>query len=206
MLLIVGLGNPGLKYRATRHNIGFQIVDLLSKRWQIPLTWRSNAAHWGQGSFAAQTVILAQPETYMNLSGKAVRRLVEHFNLTLADLLVIHDDLDMPLGRLKFVQRGGAGGHRGVASIIATLGSQEFLRLKVGIGRPRYGEPVEMFVLSPCYSFERDLYPLIWEWAAKAVETLLQDGLGKAMSLFHRPLPLPSDLPEGAQEHEQQPR
>lgn len=207
LLLIVGLGNPGLRYRNTRHNVGFQVVEVLSLRWQIPLTWKSNAAHWGRGTFASREVILAQPETYMNLSGKAVRRLLEHFNLTPNDLLVIHDDLDMPLGKLKFVQRSGAGGHRGVASIINTLGTQEFLRLKVGIGRPRFGEPVEMYVLSPCYSFERELYPVIWERAAAAVEMLLRDGLGRAMSEFHRLLPLTVDLQqEEVQEHDRQSR
>lgn len=204
MFLIVGLGNPGLRYKDTRHNIGFQVVELLSERWGIRLAYRSQAARWGRGHYGSQEVVLAQPDTYMNLSGKAVRRLVEHFALDLSQLLIIHDDLDMPLGRLKFVPQGGAGGHRGVASIIATLGHQNFLRLKIGIGRPQFGEPVETYVLSPCYSFEREAYVVIRERAAEAVETLLQAGLGQAMSQFHKAVKLPVELREGVSRNEPQ--
>jgi len=188
--LIIGLGNPGLRYMHMRHNIGFQIVDLLSRRWGVSLNRQSCSSRWGQGFFHGQEVVLAQPETFMNLSGRAVFRLMSFFQVTAADLFIIHDDLDLPLGRLKFVIKGGAGGHRGIASIINTIHSAEFLRLKVGIGRPQFGEPVESYVLSRCYPAEAELYAAMVAQAAAAVETFLLSGLSQAMSLYHGPGPV----------------
>lgn len=176
-----------------RHNIGFQIVDVLSGRWGIALNRQSCSSHWGRGVFRGQEVVLAQPETYMNLSGRAIFRLMSFFQLSAADLLVIHDDLDLPLGRLKFVVKGGAGGHRGISSIINTIHTLEFLRLKVGIGRPQYEEPVENYVLSPCYPAEGEIYATMLERAADAVEAVLITGLNQAMSLFHGPVPSPDN-------------
>jgi PTH1 family peptidyl-tRNA hydrolase len=169
--------------------VGFQIVDILGERWRISLNRQSCSARWGKGLLCGQEVILAQPETYMNLSGRAVFRLMSYFALTAADLLIIHDDLDLPLGRLKFVAKGGAGGHRGIASIINTIHTPEFLRLKVGIGRPQYGETVENFVLSPFYPPDREMVGLMLARAADGVEALLLSGLNQAMSLFHGPPP-----------------
>ncbi len=187
MHLLIGLGNPGFRYKRMRHNVGFQIVDVLSGRWGIALNRPSCSSHWGRGVFRGHEVVLAQPETYMNLSGRAVFRLMSFFELSAADLLVIHDDLDLPLGRLKFVIKGGAGGHRGIASIINTIHTPEFLRLKVGIGRPQFGEAVENYVLSQFYPVERDMSATMLERAADAVEELLLSGLKQAMSLFHGP-------------------
>jgi peptidyl-tRNA hydrolase, PTH1 family len=187
--LLIGLGNPGFKYKTMRHNIGFQVVDIISQRWRIPLNRQSCSSRWGRGKFQGHEIILAQPETYMNLSGRAVFRLMSFFALTAAELLVIHDDLDLPLGRLKFVAKGGAGGHRGIASILNTLHTSEFLRLKVGIGRPQYGETVENYVLSPFYPSERDTAAVMGNRAAEALETFLFSGLNQAMSLFHGPAP-----------------
>jgi PTH1 family peptidyl-tRNA hydrolase len=188
--LFVGLGNPGFKYKNMRHNIGFQVVDILSERWRLALTQQSCSARWGRGNYHGNKVLLAQPETYMNLSGRAVFRLLSFFDLSTSELLIIHDDLDLPLGRLKFVEKGGAGGHRGIASIISTLHTMEFLRLKVGIGRPQYGEAVEQYVLSPFYPSECDLVAAMAERAADAIETFLLSGLTQAMSLFHGQGPL----------------
>lgn len=190
MNLFVGLGNPGFKYKNMRHNIGFQVVDILSERWRLALTQQSCSARWGRGNYHGNKVLLAQPETYMNLSGRAVFRLLSFFDLSTSELLIIHDDLDLPLGRLKFVEKGGAGGHRGIASIISTLHTMEFLRLKVGIGRPQYGEAVEQYVLSPFYPSERGLVATMAERAADAIETFLLSGLTQAMSLFHGQGPL----------------
>jgi peptidyl-tRNA hydrolase, PTH1 family len=193
--LLIGLGNPGFKYKNMRHNIGFQVVDILSQRWRIFLNRQTCSSLWGRGEFQGHNILLAQPETYMNLSGRAVFRLMSFFELTAADLLVIHDDLDLPLGRLKFTAKGGAGGHRGIASIINTLHTLEFLRLKVGIGRPQYGETVEHYVLSPFYPGERDLAATMAERAADAVEAFLLSGLNQAMSLFHGQGPWPDNPP-----------
>ncbi len=195
MHLLVGLGNPGFKYKNMRHNIGFQVVDILSQRWRVFLNRQSCSSRWGRGEFDGHKILLAQPETYMNLSGRAVFRLMSFFELTASDLLVIHDDLDLPLGRLKFTAKGGAGGHRGIASIINTLHTSEFLRLKVGIGRPQYGETVEHYVLSPFYPSELDLVATVGERTADAVEAFLLSGLNQAMSLFHGQGPLPDTPP-----------
>lgn len=193
MHLFIGLGNPGLRYKKSRHNIGFQVIELLSSRWGISLNRQSCSAHWGQGRFAGQPVVLAQPDTFMNLSGRAVFRLMAYFEASAADLLIIHDDLDLPLGRLKFVARGGAGGHRGIASIIHTLHTTEFVRLKVGIGRPQFGEPVEQFVLSPFYACEEEQVQAILARAASAAEAVLLAGLSRAMSLYHGPVIIPEE-------------
>lgn len=189
MRLVVGLGNPGPRYQPTRHNLGFQVVAVLSQRWGIPLQRRSLGSRWGQGRVGNQTLILAQPQTYMNRSGLAVSQLLAYFNLDASHLLVIQDDLDLPLGRLKIARKGGAGGHRGIDSIIETLGTQEFMRLKVGIGRPPPGEAVENYVLSPCSPAERECYTQMIHRAAAAAEVLLTQGVAQAMSRFHGPQP-----------------
>lgn len=178
-----------------RHNVGFRVVEALSRRWGLALQRQSCSAHWGRGVFQGHDVVLAQPETYMNLSGRAVFRLMSFFEATAGELLVIHDDLDLPLGRLKFVAKGGAGGHRGIVSIINTIHTSEFLRLKVGIGRPQYGETVEHFVLSPFYPQERETAALMVDRAAEAVEVLLLSGLTQAMSHFHGPAPFQDPHP-----------
>ncbi len=188
MQFIVGLGNPGPDYQNTRHNIGFRVVEELSRRWKIPLRLANGLARWGRGKFRALDVALAQPYTYMNLSGRAVSKLLANLSLEPSALLVVHDDMDLPLGRMKFVAKGGSGGHRGISSLIFSLGTNEFLRLKVGIDHPRHGELVESYVLSPCYPEEAEIYPQVITRAAGAVEVLLTDGLSQAMSMFHGPL------------------
>ena len=136
MRMIVGLGNPGREYVWTRHNLGWQVVTYLAEEWRIPLSKKSLESVWGQGRVGGQTVILAQPTTYMNLSGRAVSALMAYFKLTPEDLVVIHDDLDVPPWRLKIVERGGPGGHRGILDIMATLNTEEFLASSSASGGP----------------------------------------------------------------------
>jgi PTH1 family peptidyl-tRNA hydrolase len=183
--LIVGLGNPGREYAWTKHNLGFQVVAYLSELWGIPLTRQSHASVWGQGRVGAAGVILAQPTSYMNLSGQAVSRLLSYFKLTPGDLVVIHDDLDVPPWRLKLVERGGPGGHRGVLDIIATLHTEEFLRVKLGIGRPPAGMPAERFVLSPFPAEDAERVATLIERGAQAVVILLAEGLAGAQNRCH---------------------
>jgi PTH1 family peptidyl-tRNA hydrolase len=185
MRLIVGLGNPGREYAWTKHNLGFQVVALLSESWGIALTRHSHAADWGQGRVQSETVILAQPTTYMNLSGQAVSRLLSYFKLTPADLVIIHDDLDVPRWRLKLARRGGPGGHRGVLDIIATLDTDEFIRVKLGIGRPAPGMSGENYVLSPFPAEETENVARLIERGAQAVAALLAEGLAAAQTRFH---------------------
>jgi PTH1 family peptidyl-tRNA hydrolase len=185
MRLIMGLGNPGREYAWTKHNLGFQVVAYLSELWGIPLTRRSHASVWGQGRVGAAGVILAQPTTYMNLSGQAVSRLLAYFKLTPGDLVVIHDDLDVPQWRLKLVARGGPGGHRGVLDIIATLHTEEFIRVKLGIGRPEAGLPSEKYVLSPFPAEDAEKVAQLIERGAQAVVILLAEGLAGAQTRCH---------------------
>lgn len=183
----MGLGNPGLEYAWTRHNLGYQVVAALAELWRIPLTRRTLDNCWGQGRVGQETVILAQPSTYMNLSGRAVSCLMAYMKLSLEDLVVIHDDMDVPLGRLKIGKGGGAGGHRGVLSIIEILGTQEFLRVKLGIGRPPPQMSGESYVLSHFPLKEAETIVDFVVRAAQAVETLLEAGLAAAQHRFHGP-------------------
>ncbi len=185
MRLIVGLGNPGREYAWTRHNLGWQVAAYLADEWQIPLNKKGHESVWGQGRVGGETVILAQPTTYMNNSGQAVSLLLSYFKLTPADLVVIHDDLDVPLWRLKIVERGGAGGHRGVASIIQHLHTEEFIRVKLGIGRPPPEMPSENYVLSHFPADRAENVAQIIERAAAAVECLIREGLQATQNRFH---------------------
>jgi peptidyl-tRNA hydrolase, PTH1 family len=172
--LIVGLGNPGSRYDATRHNIGFRVIDTLKAAHHIVLRGHLSTAEYGEGVIAAQQVALAKPLTYMNASGKAAADLCTHYSILPNDLIVVHDDLDLTLNRIKLKMRGGDAGHYGVRSIIEHLGTGDFVRIRVGIGRPASKDEVVAFVLSP---FTPDELPLVDETirhAAEKIENLLR--------------------------------
>jgi peptidyl-tRNA hydrolase, PTH1 family len=185
MRLIVGLGNPGPQYAWTRHNLGFMVVAALAEDWRIPLKNHKMDAVWGQGRVNGEPVVLAQPITYMNLSGRAVSRLLNYWKLIPADLVVLHDDLDVPLGRLKLALGGGAGGHRGVLSIINALDTAEFYRVKLGIGRPPAVVAAEEYVLEPFAPQELEEAASLVEKAVQAVKVLVAEGLAAAQNRFH---------------------
>ncbi|HAA04905.1 MAG TPA: aminoacyl-tRNA hydrolase [Syntrophobacteraceae bacterium] len=185
-IAVVGLGNPGRRYEQSRHNAGYQVVDLVARRFSVTLSERKYPAYWGQTVAQGRKLLLALPTTYMNLSGMVVTRMLHAFRMVPEQMLVVHDDLDMPCGRIKLVQRGGAGGHRGVLSIIEQLGHQNFPRVKLGIGRPQHGEPAEEYVLKPPYAQERALYEDMIALGAEAVETVIVSGLPAAMNRFNR--------------------
>jgi len=195
MRLIVGLGNPGREYAWTRHNLGWHVVAYLSEEWRIPLGKKSLESVWGQGRAGGETVILAQPTTYMNLSGRAVSALMSYFKLSPGDLVIIHDDLDVPPWRLKLTERGGPGGHRGILDIMATLNTEEFLRVKLGIGRPPAPVPTENYVLSHFPAEDAENVAQLIERGAQAVVTLLAEGLAAAQNRFHGD-PEPESEPE----------
>ncbi len=186
MKIIVGLGNPGIPYRTNRHNIGFQVVDRLAKINHIPIRTKRFKSLYGTGRIDSQHVVLAKPMTFMNRSGEAVKKAADFFHLGMDDLVVVHDDLDLPFGRLRFKQRGRDGGHQGVRSIIENMGGNDFLRLKVGIGRP----PVEMdpaeYVLEAFDRIEQSQLDGILSQAAEALKVVLLEGLNKAMNQFQR--------------------
>ena len=159
-IIVAGLGNPGQLYENTRHNAGFMVIDELARRWDCllaPGKWRTRS---GQVQWQGRRIVLLQPQTFMNLSGTAVREVLRFFKTPVVNLLVIHDDLDMAFARLKLVRGGGAGGHKGIISIAQELADDGFYRLKIGIGRPGKNDvpaamPIERFVLSPFATEER---------------------------------------------------
>jgi PTH1 family peptidyl-tRNA hydrolase len=184
--LVVGLGNPGRTYRWTRHNMGFLVIEQLARRHGIEVSRRSLHSLYGRGRIGDQEVLLAKPQTYMNLSGEAVSRLLRFFKIPPVNLIILHDDLDLPLGEVRIRRRGGHGGHRGVKSVIESLGREDFLRVKVGIGRPPNLEqdPAD-FVLNPLSKAEKEVFGQQIEKSVEAVELLLQEGPETAMNRFH---------------------
>ena len=185
MWLIAGLGNPGAKYRGTRHNLGFEVVDRLALAAGIKISREFKKALTGRGRVGRQEAVLAKPQTFMNLSGVSVAALARHWRLSADQLIVVHDDLDIELGRLKLSAGGGAGGHKGVASIIEHLGDPGFVRLKLGIGRP-LGEEVERFVLTRFGPEEKQIVEPVLRKGVEAVESVVEDGLLKAQTEFNR--------------------
>jgi PTH1 family peptidyl-tRNA hydrolase len=184
LYLVVGLGNPGERYAATRHNVGARVVELAAKRWSVSLTG-SPEARLGSGRVGPTEVLLAQPLAWMNQSGPAVRKLLEQAGLPPSQLIVVHDDLDLELGRLRIRPRGGTGGHNGLLSVITTLATEEFSRVKIGIGRPAAGEDPADFVLSPFSSDDRVRIDPCLNRAVEAVEYLLTEGLEAAMNRYN---------------------
>jgi len=183
--VVVGLGNPGAEYAVTRHNVGFRVAEAFAAAHGIPLRRSGSLALAGRGTMAGDEVWVAEPLTMMNRSGAAVRHLLCESGGDASSLVVVHDDLDLPLGCLRFKRRGGPGGHNGVRSIIEVLGTDAFLRLKAGIGRPAPGaDPVD-YVLEPFAPDERRTVSAMIEAACEALRVALTDGVTTAMNRFH---------------------
>jgi PTH1 family peptidyl-tRNA hydrolase len=182
--LIVGLGNPGRKYAHNRHNVGFQCLDRLAQAHGLSFARRRAKASLVLGKIADVGVVLAKPLTFMNLSGQAVRPLVSFYKLSLEDILVIYDDLDLPLGTIRLRPEGGSGGHKGMRSIIEALGSQAFPRLRVGIGRPPGNDAVS-YVLSDFTADEQITLESVSEKVVAAVELFLREGIEAAMNAYN---------------------
>lgn len=186
MKVIIGLGNPGVHYRGTRHNIGFQVVDRLAEIHHILISTKRFKSLYGTGWIDSQRVILVKAMTFMNRSGEAVRKVVHFFQVGMEDLIVIHDDLDLPFGRLRFKRRGSDGGHQGVRSIIESMGKNTFLRLKVGIGRPPKGMDPAEYVLSPFDEAEQPPLDQIISQAAESLMAMLLEGINTAMNRYQK--------------------
>ncbi|HEX7065158.1 MAG TPA: aminoacyl-tRNA hydrolase [Bacillales bacterium] len=169
MKVIVGLGNPGFQYEKTRHNVGFMVLDELSKRLGIPVKKKKFNAVFGMGTLQGEKIVLVKPLTYMNASGEAVRPLLDYYNAAADDLVVVYDDLDLPAGKIRLRQKGGTGGHNGMKSIVAHLGTKEFKRIRIGIGRPESpGIGVIDYVLKP---FSKKEKPAVSESIDRAAES-----------------------------------
>lgn len=186
IVAVVGLGNPGKQYEATRHNVGFRVLERLALTFSVKLEERKFPASWGACTVNRQKVLLLKPLTYMNRSGEAVSQMLRYFKVPPQEMLVIHDDLDLALGRIRLVLRGGAGGHRGVTSIIEHLGDQDFARMKLGIGRPLHDETVEAYVLHSPYAEQEGIFEEMVKRGAEAAESVLLSGMVKAMNIFNR--------------------
>ena len=183
--VIVGLGNPGREYSGSRHNVGFRCLELLARRHGIRLADRRRWTLSGRGHVEGRPVLLAKPRTFMNESGRAVRYLRDRYGVVPSRLLVIVDDMDLPLGKLRLRAAGGAGGHRGLDSIADELGSQDYARLRVGIGRPGGNTDAIAHVLSRFSSEEEPLVTEAVERAVETVEAVLSEGVQEAMNRFN---------------------
>ncbi|MBI5328820.1 MAG: aminoacyl-tRNA hydrolase [Deltaproteobacteria bacterium] len=194
MWLIVGLGNPGTKHKNTRHNIGFMAVDYLAEANGIRFNKSDFKSHLGKGNILGREVILVKPQTFMNLSGEAVKLLANYFRLEPRNIVVIYDDVDLEFGAIRIRQRGGSGGHKGIESIIEQLETNSFPRIRLGIGRPedrgqgsgvRGQMDVAEYVLSPFNSEEADTVLTMLNRTKEAVDVILKDGVEKAMNRFN---------------------
>jgi PTH1 family peptidyl-tRNA hydrolase len=184
--LIVGLGNPGEHYKDTRHNVGFMVIDHLAKRLKMKKYEECCFSHLFKKNINGETVYFAKPQTYMNLSGVAVKNLITDLNLLPEEVLVVHDDLDLPLGTTKLKFGGSSAGQKGVENIIKELGTKNFYRLRIGIGRPKEKKQVVKYVLSP---FDTEQKPIIQRAIAKAGECILRaitEGVEPAMNFCNR--------------------
>jgi len=193
MKIIVGLGNPGRQYQHNRHNVGFHCIGRLADRHSIKVKNKLCQSQTGTGQVAGEDVLLARPATFVNLSGNAAAGLLKRFHCTPQDLIVIHDDLDLPTGRIRVRSGSGSGGHRGIKSIIQTLGSQDFNRVRIGISRPfieRSGDDYESeivdYVLGNFNREEDELIQPALDLACDAVQVIITEGIAAAMNTFNR--------------------
>ncbi|MFY0524264.1 aminoacyl-tRNA hydrolase [Archangium gephyra] len=192
MKLICGLGNPGREYERHRHNIGFMVVEALLPRARAELNHEKFQARVGQGSLGGEKVLFLEPQTYMNLSGRSVAEAARFYKVAAEDILVIHDELDMPFGRLQLKAGGGSGGHNGLKSTVASLGEDGFIRLRFGIGKPQgpnAKDRVAGYVLSNFDDAERRQLDDLIALAADAADTWVRDGLATAMNRYNKRAP-----------------
>ncbi len=185
MKLIIGLGNPGHKYQATRHNSGFLGVDEIATTHNIPVQLKGFDACYGKGRIGGIPILLVKPMTFMNISGSAVKKIVDYFNINIPDMIVIHDDIDLPFRTIRLKAGGGHAGHKGLISIIDSLVNPEFIRVRIGIGRPFDKLTVERYVLEQFAEDEMRLLPKIMKMVSDAVTMIATSGIQAAMNLYN---------------------
>ena len=187
MFIIVGLGNPSKEYEGTRHNVGFDVIDAIADKYNISVTDRKNRAFCGKGIIAGQKVLLAKPQTYMNLSGESVRGLVDYYKIDEeTELLVIFDDISLDVGQLRIRRKGSAGGHNGIKNIIANLGTNGFQRIKVGVGEKPKEYDLADYVLGHFSKAEKEQMEEGYKHVIEAVELILQGEIDTAMNQFNK--------------------
>ena len=189
MKLIVGLGNPGYEYHLTPHNLGFMAVDRLAEICKTEFSRREARARVASARFHGEKLILAKPQTFMNLSGASVSGLLRSLDVSLEDLVVLVDDVDLPLGTLRVRRKGSAGGHNGLKSVIGALETDVFTRVRMGVGPDRPVEDLISYVLTPFCERDQETVAGMVEQAVEAVRVILKEGVDKAMNLFNRKVP-----------------
>ena len=191
MKVVVGLGNPGLQYEFSRHNIGFRIIDNLAREIEIEFKKvKSYDSLISRGKINNYNLRLVKPQTYMNLSGKSVNKIVSYYRISFQDLLIVYDDLNLELGQIRIRKRGSAGGHKGVESIIQYLNSEDIPRLRIGIGKPSINSNFDYtsYVLSNFDNNEKDKISEVIQLSTEAIKTIIEDGLEKAMRKYNKKL------------------
>ena len=182
--LIVGLGNPGSKYQWTRHNAGFMVLDRFSRDAGIPMTRKLFSGLFGEGNFQGVRLLLLKPQSFMNLSGRSVATALNFYKISIQDLIVIHDDIDIPFGRVKLKEEGGHAGHNGLRSLMQELGSGSFLRLRIGISRPPHDDTAD-YVLSNFSDDELKNLPRILDGVVALLKMVIEEGVSEAMNAYH---------------------
>lgn len=185
MLWVVGLGNPGKQYSATRHNIGFMVIERIAQRWNIDVNRNKGKSIIGEGRIGGKKIFLIKPMTYMNLSGEAVREFMDFYKAPLEAGVIVYDDLDTAFGQIRLRYQGSAGGHNGIKSIIEHGGTERFNRVRIGVSRPEPGMNIADYVLSPFSRDEVALLPSILDKACDALEYMLEAPFEKAMAKFN---------------------
>ena len=183
--MIAGLGNPGTKYRTTRHNLGFCVVDALADQLSVSVDRNKFGTEFGRGACAGAKIVMAKPQAYMNNSGPPVAKLSSYFGIECDDLIVVHDDIDLAFGRIKIKKKGGSGGHNGLKSLVDALGSGNFTRVRIGIGRPDPGRSVTGHVLGRFTNEEQASLPSLITGAGDAVLMILRKDVKTAMNHFN---------------------
>lgn len=185
MKIIIGLGNPGKQYEKTRHNIGFEVIDDLSRAWGIELNQAKHKGLYGVGHVNGERVLLLKPLTYMNLSGESISAVMNFFKVEVDDIVILYDDLDMPVGKVRLRQKGSAGGHNGIKSTIAHLGTQEFNRIRIGIGRPEGQRAITDYVLGRFTAEEWTTMDSAINHCRKACEEWLEKPFLQVMNTYN---------------------
>lgn len=185
LFVVIGLGNPGKRFENTRHNVGFDAIDRLSLKHKIAVTKVKHKAVIGDGFIGDKKVLLVKPQTFMNLSGESVREIIEWYKVSVKNIIIIYDDIDLPVGKLRIRPKGSAGTHNGMRSVIYQIESDDFPRIRIGVNKPPQGWDLADFVLSKFSPDERKNVDMAIENAAEAVEVILKSGVDNAMNRFN---------------------
>lgn len=185
MYVVVGLGNPGKQYENTRHNVGFNVIDILAKEYGISVSKIKHKALIGEGRVGSEKVLLVKPQTYMNLSGETLIDIYNYYKVDMENIIVIYDDIDLDVGKIRIRKKGSGGTHNGMRSIIKCLGANDFPRVRVGVSKPKPGQDLADFVLSRFRKEESDDVELGLEKAAKAVDVMIRDNIDLAMNKYN---------------------